>query len=165
MYLIIYKWYIIVHEGWKWKTPYIQVCRIIRQVFFYRWNEPKKRFNWKVKKLLNPHEKYSKLMQYRNCQVKAWPLVSEMLIGSAGLKKKTGGEEKTHVNCKIIKNQCEELGVNHQEPWAVRVSTVQYGTVRDRTPWSSLRFHCQQYPLLYRRGVCRKVVISNKARQ
>ncbi len=32
------------------------------------------------------------------------------------VKKKTGGEEKTHVNCKIIKNQCEELGVNHQEP-------------------------------------------------
>ncbi len=38
-------------------------------------------------KLLNPHEKYSKLMQYRNCKVKTWPVVSEMLIGSAGLDK------------------------------------------------------------------------------
>ncbi len=40
---------------------------------------------------------------------------------------------------------------------------VQVGTVQDQTPWSSLRFHCQQYPLLDRCGVCRKVVIDNKA--
>ncbi len=36
LYLIIYKWYISVHEGWKWKSPYIQVCRVIRHIFFYR---------------------------------------------------------------------------------------------------------------------------------
>ncbi len=36
LYLIIYNWYIIVHEAWNWKTPYIQVCIIIKQVFFYR---------------------------------------------------------------------------------------------------------------------------------
>ncbi len=30
----------------------------------------------------------------------------------------------------------------------VRVSTVQYGTFQDRTPWSSLRFHRQQYTYL-----------------
>ncbi len=42
LYLIIYKLYIIVHEGWKWKTPYIQVCRIIRQVFLDEINKKKK---------------------------------------------------------------------------------------------------------------------------
>ncbi len=35
------KRYMIVHEGWKWKTPYIQVYMVINQVFFYRSNEPK----------------------------------------------------------------------------------------------------------------------------
>ncbi len=36
--LIIYinLYTVIVHKGWKWKTPYIQVCIIIKQVFFYR---------------------------------------------------------------------------------------------------------------------------------
>ncbi len=48
---------------------------------------------------------------------------------------------------------------------AVRVSTVRYGTVRARTPWSSMHFHRQQYPLLDRRGLCRKLAIDNKARQ
>ncbi len=36
LYSIIYKLYVIVHEGWKRKTPNIQVCIIIKQVFLYR---------------------------------------------------------------------------------------------------------------------------------
>ncbi len=31
----MYNWYIIAHEGWKWKTLYILVCIIIKQVFFW----------------------------------------------------------------------------------------------------------------------------------
>ncbi len=47
--------------------------------------------------------------------------------------------------------QCER-GLMARFHLAVRVSIVQYGTVWDRTPWSSLRFHRQQYPYLI--GVC-----------
>jgi len=38
---------LIVHGGWKRKTPYIQVC-LNAHVCFYRSNKPKKRFNLEI---------------------------------------------------------------------------------------------------------------------
>ncbi len=57
-----------------------------------------------TQKWLNPHEKYSKLMHYRN---NAWPL--EIYHGVSRVRKKQ--VEKMHVNYNRIKNYCEELCV------------------------------------------------------
>ncbi len=56
-------------------------------------------------------------MQYRNCNDKARPLDSKMLIGSAWSEKKQV-EKKRHVNCKIIK--VKNSVWNYQEPFSLR---------------------------------------------
>ncbi len=43
LYWIIYKLYIIVNKGWKWKMLYTQLCVIIKQFFFFIGNMHQKR--------------------------------------------------------------------------------------------------------------------------
>ncbi len=63
---------------------------------------------------------------------------------------------------KVINHTCLQQRNMSRLHQAAQVSTVRYVTIRDRIPWSSLRFHRQQYPYL---SACRNVAIDDKARQ